>query len=101
MVQNKPLSTRGKKFTGKVIRAKMAKTVTVEWERQIYIQKYERYKKARTTIKAHNPETINAVEGDIVTIEETRPISKTKNFIVTKIVKKAGEENNQAEVKAK
>lgn len=80
------ISTRGRTFTGKVIRDKMSKTVTVEWERQKYIQKYERYEKRRSRVKAHNPEHINAKEGDIVKIEETRPLSKTKHFVVTEIV---------------
>lgn len=66
----------------------MSKTVTVEWEGQRYIPKYERYQKTRTRVKAHNPESINAKEGDVVKISETRPLSKTKNFIVTEIVSK-------------
>lgn len=89
---DRKLSTRGRKFTGTVISDKMTKTVTVEWERRKFIKKYERYEKRRTRIKAHNPEDIDAEKGDVVVIEETRPISKTKNFIVTKIVKKARDE---------
>lgn len=88
---NKEISTRGRTFTGKVISDKMSKTVTVEWERRKFIKKYERYEKRRTRIKAHNPETIKAEQGDFVQIEETRPISKTKNFVVTKIIKKANQ----------
>jgi len=87
MTENK-LSTRGRKFIGEVVSDKMSKTVTVQWDRRKYIPKYERYEKRRTKVKAHNPETINAEKGDIVRIEETRPISKTKNFVVTEIVKK-------------
>ena len=86
---DKKLSTRGRKFTGIVISDKMSKTVTVEWERRKFIKKFERYEKRRTRIKAHNPESVGAVKGDLVMIEETRPISKTKNFVVTNIVKKA------------
>ena len=86
---DKKLSTRGRKFSGTVISDKMTKTVTVEWERRKFIKKFERYEKRRTRIKAHNPDSIGAETGDVVQIEETRPISKTKNFIVTKIIKKA------------
>ena len=85
------LSTRGRTFTGTVISDKMSKTVTIEWERSKYISKYERYEKRRSRIKAHNPESINAKEGDIVKVEETRPLSKTKNFIVTEIITKGTE----------
>jgi small subunit ribosomal protein S17 len=88
MSETKEISTRGRTFTGIVISDKMNKTVTVEWERRKYIPKYERYQKRRTKVKAHNPETLNAEKGDTVIIMETRPISKTKNFIVTSIVKK-------------
>lgn len=86
---DKKLSTRGRKFTGVVISDKMSNTVTVEWERRKFIKKYERYEKRRTRIKAHNPEGVDAEVGDTVIIEETKPISKTKNFLVTKIIKKA------------
>jgi len=76
------LKCRGKVITGTVISTKMQKTVTVEFERQNYIPKYERYEKRRTRIKAHNPECINAKEGDRVKISECRPLSKTKNFVI-------------------
>lgn len=88
MSETKKISTRGRTFTGVVISDKMSKTVTVEWARRKYIPKYERYQKRKTKVKAHNPESINAEKGDEVIIQETRPISKTKNFIVTSIVKK-------------
>lgn len=76
------LKCRGKIFTGVVISTKMQKTITVEFGRQSFIQKYERYEKKRTKIKAHNPECISAKDGDIVRISECRPLSKTKNFVV-------------------
>ncbi len=76
------LSVRGRKFSGKVISDKMDKTVIVEFKRIYKIPKYERFAKAKTKLYAHNPECINAKTGDIVTIMETRPISKTKKFVV-------------------
>jgi small subunit ribosomal protein S17 len=88
MNNSKSISKRGRTFTGLVTSDKMSKTVTVEWERRKYLPKYERYQKRRTKVKAHNPENINAEKGDTVTIMETRPISKTKNFIVIEITKK-------------
>lgn len=83
------IKTRGRTFTGIVLDAKMQNTATVEWERRMYVQKYERYEKRRTRVKAHNPENIDAKQGDIVKIMECRPISKTKNFI---IIEKMGRE---------
>lgn len=82
------ISVRGKTFTGKVVSAKMHKTVVVEWERRVLIPKFERYEKRRSKVSAHNPEKINAKEGDIVKISETRPLSKTKNFIVVEVLSK-------------
>lgn len=80
---------RGNEFVGKVVSAKTPKMVTVLREIVVYIPKFERYKKVRSKVHAHNPETINAKENDIVKIGETRKISKTKAFIVTEIVGRA------------
>ncbi|MAF35167.1 30S ribosomal protein S17 [Candidatus Woesearchaeota archaeon] len=76
------MKTHGRTFTGTVLSAKMANTVTVEWTRVRFVTKYERYEKRRTRVKAHNPKEIDAKKGDIVRIMETKPISKTKHFIV-------------------
>lgn len=81
---------RGKEFVGTVISDKANKTVTVEWERRRLITKYERYEKRYSRVYAHNPITINARLGDIVRIHETRPLSKTKNFVVVEVVTRAG-----------
>jgi small subunit ribosomal protein S17 len=87
----KPISVRGKTFTGTVVSAKMHRTVVVQWERRVLIPKFERYAKRRSKVSAHNPDEIGAAEGDVVKIQETRPISKSKNFTVIEIVKKAEE----------
>lgn len=76
------ISLRGKQFTGVVVRARMQKSCIVEWERRQYVPKYERYLKVKTRIRSHNPPSINAQEGDIVRIMETRPISKTIHTVV-------------------
>jgi small subunit ribosomal protein S17 len=84
------LKTRGRTFTGTVVSSKAQKTVTVEWNRRVYIKKYERYLNKRSRVKAHNPVEINAREGDNVIIKECRPISKTKKFVVTEVIKNEG-----------
>ncbi len=71
-------------MTGVVISARMRRTVNVKIERRVIISKYERYAKLFSMIKAHNPDNISAEEGDIVTIAECRPLSKSKHFIVIK-----------------
>ena len=80
---------RGNEFVGRVVSAKAPKTVTVLREMVVYVPKFERYKKVRSKIHAHNPDSIHAKEDDVVKVGETRKISKTKSFIVTEIVGKA------------
>lgn len=86
-IGEKPLSLRGRTFVGTVISDKMMSTVTVEWDRRRFVPKYQRYEKRRSKVKAHNPKDIHAKVGDKVKIMETRPISKTKKFIVVEIIK--------------
>ena len=83
----KPIIPRGRKFIGIVTSDRMHKTVTVEWERTKYLKKYERYERRKSSVKAHNPDTIKAKTGQKVVIMETRPLSKTKNFIVIEVLK--------------
>jgi small subunit ribosomal protein S17 len=80
---------RGRVFVGKVISDRMQKTATVEWPGRKFNKKYERFELRRTKVKAHNPESVNARTGDIVKIAETRPLSKTKTFVIIEIVSKA------------
>lgn len=76
------VAMRGNTFRGKVISTKMQKTVIVEWTRKEYVKKFERYLVKKTKVKAHNPECLDIKEGDNVLISETRPLSKTKHFVV-------------------
>ena len=76
------LSVRGRQFVGTIISTKMRKTAVIEFDRLQFLKKYERYEKRRTRLKVHNPECINAKEGDIVKIIECMPLSKTKNFVI-------------------
>ncbi len=81
------LKLHGRVFQGKVIKKNAHKMVNIEWPRIAYLSKFERYSKARSRVKAHNPECIDAKIGDTVMIVETRPISKTKKFVVVRIEK--------------
>ena len=81
------LKTRGRGFVGTVKSDKMSRTITIEFERMFYLPKYERYERRRTRLKAHNPDCIDAKEGDKVKVKECRPLSKTKNFVVIEKVK--------------
>ena len=87
--EKKPvLKVRGSVFEGKVVSAKADKTVKVMRILTSFVPKFERYKKARFVIKAHNPLEINAKEGDLVRVGETRRVSKTKSFTVIEVLKR-------------
>ncbi|MBI2664745.1 30S ribosomal protein S17 [Candidatus Woesearchaeota archaeon] len=77
------LAVRKRGITGVVSSAKMRRTVSVKREARVMLRKYERYTKRYTAIKAHNPDCIAAKEGDTVTINECRPLSKSKHFVIT------------------
>lgn len=76
------LKVHGRVFEGNVRTNVFQKTVTLEWERRKYVPKYERYEKRRTKIKAHVPPCIELKSGDVAKVMETRPLSKTKHFVV-------------------
>ena len=86
------ISLRGRSFKGKVVR-KFPKRVTIEFERTLYIKKYERYAKKKTKLHARLPECMSKDIniGDYIEIKECRPISKIIHFIVLKKIR-GGEE---------
>ncbi len=73
---------------GTVVSTKMDKTITVLVERMIKHPLYGKYIKRSRKIHAHDPEN-QCQEGDMVTIEETRPLSKTKAWKLSSIDRKA------------
>lgn len=79
------LKVRGKTFTATVTSSKMQRSAVVEWEGRTLVPKFERYKRTRTKIAAHNPDCLNAKEGDMVTVAECRPLSKTKAFVIIEV----------------
>ena len=74
--------------SGTVVSNKMDKTITVVVERRIKHPLYGKYMKRSKKIHAHDPEN-QCQEGDKVTIEETRPVSKTKAWKLSSIDRKA------------
>ena len=71
----------GKTFEGTVVKAAMKDTVTVAVERYVKHPKYQKFMRLSKKFLVHNPGN-TAVVGSKVTIRETRPISKRKNFII-------------------
>ena len=73
---------------GRVVSNKMQKTVTVLLERQVQHPLYGKIVRRSTKVHAHD-ENNECKEGDVVRIAETRPMSKTKNWRVVKVVTRA------------
>jgi len=81
------IKLRGRTFIGTLIKKDTHRSATIEFPRFYYLNKYERYEKRKTKLHVHNPLCIDAKKGDKVIINECKPLSKTKNFVITKIVK--------------
>ena len=79
---------RSRSLTGKVVSNKMDKTVSVMVERQVKHPLYKKYIRLSTKLLAHD-EANECGEGDMVTIEECRPLSKHKSWRLLKVVEKS------------
>ncbi len=75
-------------ITGRVISDKMDKTITVLIERKVAHPIYKKYVKRSTKLHAHDAEN-ECQEGDLVTIAQCRPISKSKTWRLVQVVGKA------------
>ena len=77
-------------LTGTVVSDKMDKTVVVAVERQVRHAVYGKSQKKTSKFVAHN-ERNEAKVGDTVSIAESRPLSRRKRWIVTRVVAKRQE----------
>ncbi len=72
---------KGKILEGVVVSDKMQKTVVVEVNRFVKNGKYQKFQKVTRRYKAHDEENKHKV-GEKVSIQETRPMSRDKHFMV-------------------
>jgi len=75
-------------LTGRVVSNKMDKTVTVLIERRVKHKLYGKYVSKSSKLKAHD-ESNECQIGDLVTIAESRPLSKSKSWALVKIEERA------------
>lgn len=75
-------------LSGRVVSNKMDKTVTVLVERKVKHPLIGKVMVKSNKVHAHD-EANTCNEGDLVTISESRPLSKTKNWVVSNVVAKA------------
>jgi len=87
------LKARGRIFEGKVIK-KFPSRITIEFGRMVRVRKYERYAKSKTKLHARLPicmeKDINV--GDLIRIQECRPLSKIIHFVVISKIKSKEEQ---------
>ncbi|MDM1717583.1 MULTISPECIES: 30S ribosomal protein S17 [Acinetobacter] len=77
-------------LTGKVVSDKMEKSIVVLIERQVQHPLYGKLIRRSTKLHAHD-ENNAAKIGDVVTIKESRPMSKTKSWTLVEVVEAAAE----------
>ena len=80
--------TRIRTLTGRVISDKMNKSITVLVERKVKHPLYKKYVRRSTKVHVHD-ENNECRTGDVVDIEECRPLSKSKSWRLHKVVARA------------
>jgi small subunit ribosomal protein S17 len=76
--------------TGLVVSSKRDKTITVMVARKVKHPLYKKILRRSSKLQAHDQDNVCG-EGDLVTIQECKPISKTKSWKLLKVEKKARE----------
>lgn len=84
------VASNARTATGRVVSDKMEKTITVLVERRVKHPVYGKYITKSSKIHAHD-ENNECKSGDLVTISETRPLSKTKSWTLLRIEESAAE----------
>ena len=85
---NQNSSMNRKQLTGEVVSSAMDKTVIVKVERRFPHPRYNKYVKKSKRYYAHD-EKNNCSNGDLILIEESKPISKNKRWVVKNLIKKS------------
>lgn len=82
------MSTNPRQLTGVVISDKADKTITVKIERKVKHPTYGKIMKRSTKVHAHDEQN-SAKIGDVVTVQECRPLSKSKTWMLLSEVQDA------------
>lgn len=85
------VKSRKKIKEGTVVSNKMDKTIVVLEERKVTHPLYKKSLKRSKKFKAHDENNSCSI-GDVVKIEETRPLSKEKRWRLVEVIKKAAQE---------
>ena len=83
--------TAGRSVVGKVVSIKMNKTIVVQVERKVKHPLYQKFMRRFSKMYAHDDEN-TCMLGDVVLIQQSRPISKTKHWALVNVVERADKE---------
>ncbi|XP_017488293.1 PREDICTED: 40S ribosomal protein S11-like [Rhagoletis zephyria] len=84
------VAIRGRILRGVVVKNKMQRTIVIRRDYLHYIRKYNRFEKRHKNMSVHlSPCFRDVALGDVVTVGECRPLSKTVRFNVLKVTKSA------------
>jgi small subunit ribosomal protein S11e len=89
------ISIRGRILRGTVVSTKMKKSVIVRRDYLHYVTKYKRFEKRHKNIPCHCSPCFRVNEGDLVTIGQCRPLSKTIRFNLLRIDKQNNKTNKK------
>jgi len=85
------VSIRGRILTGVVLKMKMQRTIVIRRDYLHFVRKYSRFEKRHKNLSVHlSPCFRDVKQGDVVTVGECRPLSKTVRFNVVKVAKGTG-----------
>ena len=85
--------SRARTLQGSVKSAKMDKTITVVVERKFKHPLYKKYIRRSTRLHAHDADN-QCKTGDLVVIEECRPVSKLKSWRLVKVVSRSEQDSS-------
>ena len=83
-----PKASMARELTGKVVSTKMKDTITVLVESRIQHPKYGKFIKRSLKVHAHDVGN-QCREGDLVIVRESKPLSKTKRWVLIEIRERA------------
>jgi len=91
---------RGRILTGTIMKMKMQRTIVIRRDYLHFVRKYKRFEKRHRNMSVHLSPCFRDVHiGDLVTIGECRPLSKTVSFNVVKVTKGPGSKDKKQFVK--
>lgn len=84
-----PTAVRGRFFEGTIIK-KFTTRVVIQFERTVYLRKYERFYTKHSKVHARIPAGMELAVGDYIRVQECRPLSKIIHAVVVEKIRSAG-----------